>query len=248
MKISVITVCFNSAKTIERTITSVLSQTYENYEYIIVDGGSTDETLAIIRQYEPLFGGRLRMISERDNGIYDAMNKGIDMAAGDVISLINSDDMFFDDKVLGKIATIFYETKADVVYSDVWYFSQDPSKIVRKWNGKSGNIHLGWIPAHPGIFVRRDIYRTKGKFDTSFRIAADYDFLLRIFIDENLLKVYFPSCTVLMSLGGTSTRNLKNILRGNEEVIWALKRNNVRMYPFAYLGRILRRPFQFIWK
>lgn len=248
LKISVITVSYNSSKTIEETIKSVLNQTYKDFEYIIIDGGSTDGTLDIIKRYESFFKGKLKWISEKDKGIYDAMNKGINMANGDIISLLNSDDIFFDNKVLENVLNVFIKSGADVVFSDVWYFNNDPSKIIRKWQGKPGKIFLGWIPGHPGVFVKKSVYESEGKYDINFQIAADYDFLLRIFKDNNISKVYYPNCTVLMRLGGTSTGNFKNILKGNKEVILALKKNKIKFYMLAYIGRLLRRFFQFIKK
>lgn len=241
MKVSVITVCYNSFKTIEETFLSVLSQRYSNYEYIVIDGASKDGTVDLIRKYEKTFNGKMKWISERDNGIYDAMNKGIRMASGDIISILNSDDVFADSNVLSTVVESFSLEKADIIYTDVYYFIGDQNNILRKWTGTPGNIKFGWIPCHPGVFVRKDVYLKKGLFDTGFSIAADYDFLLRIFLDEELKKVYLPICSVKMRWGGKSTQSFKNILRGNLEVFKALRKNRVRLPVIVYMLRLLRR-------
>lgn len=170
IRFTVITVCLNSEATIRQTIESVLQQTYKNIEYMIVDGGSTDKTLDIIREYVPLFDGKLQYISERDNGIYDAMNKGILRAAGDAIGIINSDDWYEKD-ALEKVAAGFQDAEADVVYGEMWLLDQNGEREYHT----SGST----FPPHPSTFIKREIYQKYGLFDLSYRIAADRELLLR---------------------------------------------------------------------
>lgn len=245
MKVSIITVTLNSARYIEANMNSVLSQKYDNFNHIIIDGGSRDETVSIIERYESLYNGKMKWISEKDEGIYDAMNKGIQLADGDIISILNSDDEYFNEKVLESIVKYFEFFKADIIYSDVYYFREIKERVVRRWHGRKGNIMLGWIPCHPGVFLKRNIFLSKGYFDTKFKIAADYDFLLRIFRDAQIKKRYYPACTVKMRLGGASTKNLNNIIRGNIEVLRILKKNSVPFPLITLLFRQIRRPFQF---
>jgi len=248
VKLSVITVTYNSEDTVAETFESVLSQTLQPYEYIVVDGNSADGTVEVIKKYESKFRGCMRWISEPDKGIYDAMNKGISMASGDVISILNSDDLYFDQYVLEEISNTFKETDADLVFSDVYYFSNKcgSEKFIRKWFGRPGCISLGWIPPHPGVFVKKHVYQSKGLFDTSYSIAADYDFLLRVFLDQSIKKIYHSKCTVRMRLGGESTRGIVNIIKGNREVYGALIKNKVKFPLFTLLCRHLRRPIQFL--
>ncbi len=182
MKISVITATFNSGKTLRDTIESVLRQTYRDIEYIIVDGASRDDTLDIIREYEPRFGGRMRWISEPDRGIYDAMNKGIGMATGAVVGLLNSDDFYTDECVLERVAAEIMDV--DAVYGDIHYVDDgDLTKCVRYYSSKGfrrWKMRMGFMPAHPSFYCRRTVYTRFGLFDTDFRVAADFEQLLRL--------------------------------------------------------------------
>jgi len=243
MKVSIITVCLNSRQTIAQTIESVLNQTYKNIEYIVIDGKSTDGTVDVIESYAPLFGPRLKWISERDNGLYDAMNKGVSMSTGDIVGILNSDDLYYDNRVIEKVVSTFSSTHCDVLYSDVEYFKEENGKykIVRKWIAGSGNVRLGWIPCHLGVFVKREIYEKIGKYDTRYSIAADYDFLFRVFADNEFRISYLNSYTVRMRNGGKSTGSMKNILKGNIEVYKSLKAKKVNLALVVLFIRILRR-------
>jgi glycosyltransferase involved in cell wall biosynthesis len=246
MKVSIITVSYNSANTIEETLKSVLHQSYQNIEYIVVDGDSKDGTVDLIKKYEKKFNGKMKWLSEKDEGIYDAMNKGIKLASGDIIGILNSDDIYYNNTVIENIVSIFQQSKADVVYSDVYFFNQSKDKIIRKWKARKGKVEYGWIPPHPGVFLKRYVYDVKGLFEKSFKIAADYDFLLRVFLDESLKKVYYQKCTVLMRYGGTSTGSIKNIVKGNVEILKSLKNNGISCPICVLFLRHMRKLRQFL--
>ncbi len=226
MKISIITAVWNNRETIADAIESVLSQTYSDAEYIIIDGGSTDGTVDIIRSY----GDRItKFVSEKDKGIYDALNKGVKLATGDVIGFLHSDDVFADENSVAKIAEAFSEN-TDGVYSDLIYTPKsDITKILRYWESRSFTPELlsrGWMPAHPTLYLRREIYDRFGMFDLNFRIAADYDFILRVFT-SGINTVYIPEVLYKMRLGGASNKSLKNIIRKSREDYIALRNNGV---------------------
>ena len=210
MKISVITATFNSGKTLRDTIESVLRQTYRDIEYIIVDGASRDDTLDIIREYEPRFGGRMRWISEPDRGIYDAMNKGIGMATGAVVGLLNSDDFYTDECVLERVAAEIMDV--DAVYGDIHYVDDgDLTKCVRYYSSKGfrrWKMRMGFMPAHPSFYCRRTVY-TPG-FDTDFRVAADFEQLLRLIYLNRIHTRYIPMDFVTMRTGGASSSGMKS--------------------------------------
>lgn len=226
MKISIITAVWNNKSTIRDAIESVLSQTYQNIEYIVVDGGSTDGTVDIIKSY----GDKItKFVSEKDRGIYDALNKGITMATGDVVGFLHSDDVFADENSVAKIAEAFSEN-TDGVYSDLVYTPKnDITKILRHWKSRSFTPELlsrGWMPAHPTLYLRREVYERFGSFDLNFRIAADYDFILRVF-KSGINTVYIPEVLYKMRLGGASNRSLKNIISKSMEDYRAIKANRV---------------------
>jgi len=242
MKISLITVCYNSAATIRDTINSVLSQTYENIEYIVVDGGSTDGTQEIIMNYELQIKSDFpnvvfKWISEKDNGLYDAMNKGIKMATGDVVGFLNSDDLFYDNCVVEKVMNAFAENpNADAVYADLFYVTHnDTGKIVRKWiTGKQHPFCKGWHPAHPTFYVKKEIYNKAGLFNLDFRLAADFEIMLR-FIEKYKISLYYlKESLVKMRLGGTTNKSIKNIINQNIECIKAFKKNQIWVNSFLY--------------
>jgi len=228
MKISVITVTYNSASTIEETIESVLSQNYSDIEYIIVDGNSTDGTTDIIKRYESRIS---RFISEPDNGLYDALNKGISMATGDVIGIIHSDDVLASPDVLQTIAEAFETYNTDSVYGDLVYVDKnDPMKLIRYWQAGKYNVKKmakGWMPPHPTFYIRRDIYHRYGSFDTRYRISADYDFMVRMLHVNKISTFYIPLILVKMKIGGESNRSLGNIIRKTREDIRAMKTNGL---------------------
>ena len=230
MKISIITVAYNSNKTIGDAINSVLSQTYENIEYIIIDGGSADGTVEVIQSYRDKIS---RFISEPDNGIYDAMNKGISKATGDIIGFLNSDDIYADTEVLAKIANVFKDPKVDAIYADLVYVTQDNSRIVRYWKSKpflKGDFAKGWCPAHPTFYVRKSAIERLGSFDQSYKLAADMEFMLRYLEQGQLGVVYIPHVLVRMRLGGASNQSLKSIVEQNQEIFAALRKNKI---PFS---------------
>lgn len=249
MKISIVTVCYNSDKTIETTILSVKKQTYKNLEYIIIDGGSQDNTLNIVKKYDSVFNDNMQWLSEPDNGLYDAMNKGIKMATGDVIALINSDDLFCDERALEKVMKVFADNpKIDSVYADLFYVSQnDTDKIVRKWiTGRQRKFNLGWHPAHPTLYLKKEVYEKFGFFNLNFKLAADFELMLRFFDKNNISSIYISEAFVKMRLGGETNKNFKNIYKQNLECINAFVVNDLKvnklLYPFY---RILPKFFQF---
>ena len=250
MKISLITVTFNSGGTLRDTIQSVLSQTYYDIEYIIVDGHSQDNTVDIIKEYEPLFDGRLKWISEKDQGLYDAMNKGFQMATGDMVGIINSDDLLAEATAIEKVIDCFEGHKdIDCVYADLYYVSQyDNSKIVRHWiTGKQRSFSKGWHPAHPTFYVKREIYSKYGLFDLDFKFAADFELMLRLVEKEHIRLFYLPEPLVRMRLGGTTSKNLTNIRKGNIECLNAFRKNGIPvsvLYPFYRLLPKLKQYFQ----
>lgn len=250
MKISIVTVTFNSGKTLRDTIQSVLSQSFTNIEYIIIDGMSQDNTVDIIKEYEPYFNGRMIWVSERDNGLYDAMNKGICMSTGDVVGIINSDDLLIDSEVIGKVAKCFErDTNLDAVYADLYYVApNDISKIVRHWiSGKRRSFKYGWHPAHPTFYVKKEIYRRWGLFDLDFKFAADFELMLRFIEKYNIELAYLQEPIVRMRVGGVTSKNITNIKKGNIECINAFKKNNIKvscLYPLFRLLPKLKQYFQ----
>lgn len=251
MKLSIITVTWNSEKTIRDTIESVLNQTFHNYEYLVVDGASKDATVDIIREYEPRFEGRMRWISEPDKGIYDAMNKGFQMASGDVLMLINSDDLFADENSLKYIAETFQlNPQIDAIYADLCYVApNNTSKIIRRWKTKEQKpFAKGWLPAHPTFYVRREIYQKYGYFDLDFKLAADFELMLR-FVEKYKLKLlYLPKYLVKMRYGGATSGSIKNIYKQNVECIRAFEKNGIKCSPFYIIYRFFPKIKQFLRK
>lgn len=225
MKLSIITVCFNSTATIESTIKSIASQDYPNIEYIIVDGGSTDGTLDIIKRYKKVSV----VVSEPDKGIYDAMNKGIALATGDVIGTLNADDIYASNDVLAEVAKVLLDPAVEACYGDLVYVKQDNvEQVVRFWKSRdyqSGLFKSGWMPAHPTFFVRKCVYDKLGNFDLNYKIAADFELLFR-FIEQNKIKTkYLPRVLVKMRLGGTTNKNITNIIKQNKEIVAILTKH-----------------------
>lgn len=223
MQISIITVCYNSALTIENTIASVAQQNYKNVEYILIDGASTDNTVDIIKRHKEVS----MVVSEPDEGIYDAMNKGLLLAAGDVIGTLNADDFYIDKNVLSEVASVFEDESIDACFADLVYVDQfDTNKIVRYWQSKPYNEGLfkqGWMPAHPTFFARKCIYEKFGVFNLDYKIAADFELLFR-FIEKNKIRTaYLPKVIIKMRLGGTTNKSMRNIKFQNEEIIQILR-------------------------
>jgi len=228
MKVSIITATYNSQETIEMCVKSVLAQTYSNIEYIIVDGGSKDNTLKIIKSLTNNYQS-VNIVSEPDKGIYDALNKGISKASGDVVGFVHSDDFLADEKSISLIVEVFLSQNVDGVYGNLHYVAfNDTNKIIRNWTSKPFKTRLlkqGWMPAHPTLYLRRSIYTEYGGFNLNYKIAADYDFILRIFKQINLKFFYLPKTIVKMRIGGASNRSLKNIILKSREDYRAITSN-----------------------
>lgn len=231
MKISLITATYNSGKTVRDTIESVLRQTYRDIEYIIVDGASKDDTLEIVREYEPRFGGRMRWISEPDKGIYDAMNKGFAMATGEVVGILNSDDFFTADDVLQRVAARMTDPAVDAVYGDIHFVNDaDLTRCVRYYSSKHfrrWQMHLGFMPAHPSFYCRREVYQRYGAFDPSYRVSADFELLLRLIFIHRIRAEYLPLDFVTMRTGGASTAGLRSNLRVRQDIRRACREHGV---------------------
>jgi len=242
MKISIITVCRNSAAVIEGAIRSVLAQTHKDIEYIVVDGASTDGTVQLVRS----FSDRLaKLVSEPDAGIYDAMNKGIGLATGDIVGILNSDDLYADDNVLARVAAVFEKPEVDVCYGDLVYVSPaNIDKPVRVWKSspyKSGSFLSGWVPPHPTFFVRRQVYEKYGRLDLSFPLAADFELMLRFLHCLGLKSSYIPETLVKMRLGGASNKSFANMFQQNMEIYRAGRKNGVNLGAQYYFGKFYDR-------
>lgn len=226
--ISIVTAVFNRALTIGEAIESVQNQTYPHVEHIVKDGGSHDGTLEkIIALANP----STKLISDEDTGIYDAINRGIERASGEIIGLMHSDDLFADNQVLAKVATALNDPNIDGVYGDLLYVAaDDPSRVVRHWRSgeyRAALLARGWMPPHPTVYLRREVFENFGLYDTSFRIAADYDAMLRYLVKGHIRLAYIPEVLVKMRLGGESNRSLARILLKSREDLRALRTNGV---------------------
>ena len=247
MKISIITAVLNGKDTIRDTLRSVLSQVYENVEHVIIDGGSTDGTLDVIKKYD---GNLAKLVSERDYGIYDALNKGINLSSGDVIGILNGDDLYAHDKVLEVVADVFEKQKVDSCYGDLQYVNRDDtSKIIRQWRSsgyKPGKFNYGWMPPHPTFFVKKDIYEKFGYFNTNFKIAADYELMLRFLEKFRISTHYIPEVLIKMRVGGVSNKNLRNMFLKSREDCKAWKVNDLKGRFYTVLLKNLSKIPQFL--
>ncbi|MFR9532218.1 MAG: glycosyltransferase family 2 protein [Rikenellaceae bacterium] len=251
MKISIITATYNSGTTLRDTIESVLNQTYKDIEYIIVDGVSKDNTLEIAREYESRFEGRMRIISEPDKGIYDAMNKGIAAATGDVVGILNSDDLYNGDNVLEQIVNSYSQNaNIDGIYADLYYVAQnDISKVVRHWKScKQKSFAKGWHPAHPTFYLNRSLYEQFDTFDLSYSLAADFELMLRYLEKYHINVKYIEAPLVRMRLGGATSKNISNIKKGNIECIRAFKKNGIYAPWYYPIYRLVPKLKQFFHK
>ena len=243
MKISVITATYNSAETVRDTIESVLRQTHQDWELIIEDGVSKDNTLAIVREYEPLCQGRMRIFSEKDDGLYDAMNRGIARATGDVIGILNSDDFYHDEFVLEDVNNAMEGQPVDCVYGDLKFVQANNTKrVMRIWKGsqhENGAFLRGWHPAHPTFYARRECFDKLGGFNTSYAISADFDLMLRFIEVAGLRNHYIHRYFINMRMGGQSTGSLRNIIRGNIGILRALRENGFHPSTFIIVRRML---------
>lgn len=240
MKISIITASYNSGATLRDTLESILAQTYKNYEVVIIDGGSSDNTKQIVDEYLPKFEGRLKWYTGKDRGLYDAMNKGICRATGDVVGILNSDDFYAGPDVLTSIAEGCKEVYA--VYGDLDFVDQnDTTRIVRQWHGSQhtpGAFRKGWHPAHPTFYARKECYEHFGGFDISFDVSADFELMLRFLEKGNLSSRYIPMTFVKMRMGGESTGSIGKIIQGNKNVLRAFRKNGFKVPPFYLVRRL----------
>ncbi|MEP5255624.1 MAG: glycosyltransferase family 2 protein [Winogradskyella arenosi] len=241
MKVSIITAVYNNEKTIEDCMSSVLNQTYPDIEYIIVDGGSNQETLtkleAAAKQHD-----NITLSSEPDHGIYDALNKGVAKATGEIIGFVHSDDFLADTQIIASIVEVFKKQGVDGVYGDLHYVAlENTDKIIRNWISQPFNHRLlkkGWMPAHPTLYVKKQVYDTYGAFNVSFKIAADYDFILRIFKQAELKFSYLPKTIVKMRVGGASNKSIKNIILKSKEDYRAISSNNIGNWWTIFLKNV----------
>lgn len=250
MKISIITATYYSERTLRDTMESILCQTYQNYEYIIIDGASKDSTLDIIREYEPRFKGRLRYISEPDDGIYDAMNKGLAMATGDIIGLLNSDDYYTSTDVLESVVEGFKGEYVDAVYADIHYVNYgNPEKSIRYYSSsvfRRWMMRFGMMPAHPSFYCRKAVYDQYGSFNTTYRIAADFEMLVRLLFIHRIRTRYIKKDFVTMRLGGASTTGYGAWSLIMKEHLQIMKHYGVVTNRFLLSLRYLYKLFEFL--
>jgi glycosyltransferase involved in cell wall biosynthesis len=251
MKISIITVTLNNISVINRCLASVISQKYDDIEHIIIDGASTDGTLSLLESKREQFKF---LISEPDKGIYDAMNKGINVATGDIIGFLNSDDFYASNNVLSRVASIFKDNSyLDSCYADLAYVDPlDISKNIRYWRSSkfvSGLFSKGWCPPHPTFFVRRSVYQRFGNFNLHYRIASDVELMMRFLEVQKINSRYIPELWIKMRLGGTTNKSFKNIVMQNKEVLHALKSHNLSVNWISFfIYKIINRVLQFLKK
>lgn len=247
--ISIITATYNSAETINDTIKSVLCQTNKDFEYIIVDGGSTDETIDIVKSYESEFSGRLKWVSEKDKGIYDAMNKGIKMASGDIIGILNSDDYYTSDDILQTIADAFKCQNVDAIYGDIHFIKDGvPDKCVRYYSSRLFSpfwLRLGFMPAHPSFYCKRDVFDKSGLYRLDYKIGSDYEMMVRLFRKHKISSRYVPKDFVTMRTGGASNSNLQSRLTLIKEDVKACRDNGIYTNELFICLKFLYKIFEF---
>ena len=249
VKVSIVTATYNSARTLGDTMKSVLKQTYPDIEYIVVDGSSTDNTKDVIRQYEPQFSGRLKWVSEKDGGIYDAMNKGIRMATGDIVGILNSDDYFTSDDVIERMVVNFDAPSTDAVYGDIHFIHDgEPDKIVRYYSSKPFRpmwLRFGFMPAHPSFYCRRSVYEKAGLYKTDYAIGSDYEMMVRLFMVHKIRAKYLPIDFVTMRTGGASTKNVKSRLTLIKDDVRGCRENGIYTNLFMISLKFLYKIFEF---
>ena len=246
MKVSLITVVYNAGQFLHDCLQSVTLQTHPDIEYIIIDGGSVDSSMSVIKQYS----GRVNiLVSERDHGIYDAINKGISMASGEVIGLLHADDFFADERVIADVANAFTSQEADLVYGDLWYVNrQHPDKIIRKWKSKpfdQQSMAWGWMPAHPTFYARRRLFEKWGNYNLKFKTAADYELMLRFLYLNKSNSVYLDRVFVKMRVGGISNRSIYNRLQANYYDMEAMRHHHIKWPWLKVLIKPLRKVNQY---
>lgn len=247
IKISIITVVYNGETTIESTIHSIISQKNIDLEYIIIDGKSTDKTPDIIKKYKKYIN---HLVAEPDEGIYDAMNKGLKIASGEVIGFLNSDDFYNTEDTLAKVVSIFEsDTTTDLVYGDLVYVDpQNTNKVVRLWQSSKYYdkfFNDGLVPPHPSFFVRKRAYEEVGNFNIKFKFAADFEIMFRLLKIYNLKSVYLPNILVRMRLGGATNRSVLNVIKGNIEIAKVWKTHNKRIPVTFWFKRVRQKLIQF---
>ncbi|MEO6745828.1 MAG: glycosyltransferase family 2 protein [Caldimonas sp.] len=228
MKISVVTATYNAAQTLEDSLRSVAQQTHPDIEHWVIDGGSDDGTQAIVEQHRSALAG---FVSEPDHGIYDALNKGIARSTGDVVGFLHADDVYAETDTLATIAAAFADPAVDAVYGDLVYVDRlDPSRVIRYWRaGEASRNRLmqGWMPPHPTFYARRSVYQQLGAFDTRYRIAADYDSLVRFLFVAGIRAVYLPRVLVCMRMGGVSNRSFRTIVTKSREDLDIMRKHRL---------------------
>lgn len=245
--ISVITVCFNSAVTLERALQSVAEQDWPKVEHIVIDGGSTDGTPAILEQFRLHLA---QLVSEPDNGIYDAMNKGLDRASGDIICFLNADDQYATSTVLSKVAEQMSKDRLDALMGDVGYFhGKNPDRMVRRYRSDRfcpARLAWGWMPAHPALFLRREVVQRIGRFKVNYRIAGDFEFIVRVFLNNSMRYRHFPEVLVRMQTGGASTGGWRSTIRLNQEVLRACRENGISTNALKILSKYPAKLLEFL--
>ena len=249
MKISIITATYNSAQTLGQTIESVIRQTYPDIEYIVVDGASTDGTQQIVQRYESPLRGKMTWLSEKDGGIYDAMNKGIQMATGDIVGILNSDDYFTSNDIIEQLASAFRDESIDAVYGDI-HFIRDgqPDKCIRYYSSKKFSpiwLRFGFMPAHPSFYCRRKIFEKAGLYKTDYQIGSDYEMMVRLFMKHHIKARYLPIDFVTMRTGGTSTRNVRSRLQLIKDDVRGCRENGIYTNALMISVKFLYKIFEF---
>ncbi len=248
MKISIITATYNSSRTVGDTLRCVAAQSYAPVEHLVIDGSSKDDTLEIVKQFPHVSA----VVSEKDKGIYDAMNKGVALASGEVIGILNSDDIYADEKVLQDVMDIFKDESVDACYADLQYVRADNlNKVTRTWRSgrcSSRSFYWGWMPPHPTFFVRKKVYEQIGLFNLELRSAADYELMLRAFLKYKLNVQYLPRIIVKMRAGGESNASLRNRIRANGEDRKAWKINGLKPWLLTLYLKPARKLVQFFIK
>jgi glycosyltransferase involved in cell wall biosynthesis len=246
IRISIITVCRNAESTIADALRSVAKQQFPFIEHIVIDGASDDNTRSIVESFSHVS----KIVSEKDNGIYHAMNKGLQLATGDVIGILNADDLYVDDSVLSDVGRLFQDETVDAVYADLVYVDfNNINRVTRSWRAGTyslKSIYNGWMPPHPTFFVRRSVYEEYGSFNTSLISAADYELMIRFLLKHRIQAKYLPRTIIKMRRGGISNASLKNRLRANQEDQKAWEINGLKPHPFTLILKPLRKLSQFI--
>jgi glycosyltransferase involved in cell wall biosynthesis len=242
MKVTIITAVYNGAEHIQSCIESVLSQDYQDIEYILVDGASKDTTLEIVKSY----GNKIsKIISEPDKGMYDAMNKGLKLATGDIVGILNSDDFYIDNTIISQIVTEFQKTKADSIFADIAFVTKENlNKIVRYYSSASfrpWKFRFGYMPAHPSFFLKRNVYEKYGYFKTDYKLCADFDLIVRLYFTHKISFSYYPKMVVKMRMGGKSNQSIGNIMLLNKEILRGCRENGINSnIIFIYLKYITK--------